>query len=107
MKRFECTVVTTENIIVEFDETVCNEMWLKKFSWDGNKELELNQHAKIIAQSRSTSGVSYIEGYGVPLSNGRKPWFVEQKDINEAINVKCENEDTNIYVYVQEVKETD
>jgi hypothetical protein len=104
MTRYECTVVVTEKCIVEFDETVCNKKWLKGFNHENGEVLTLSQHAKNIAESRAKNGVTFIENYGVPLSNGVKPWFIEQKDLNDAINVTA-CEDNDIVVEVREIHE--
>lgn len=104
MIRFECTVVVTERCIVEFQEEVCDSKWLKDFNGESGKTLSLSEHATIIAEARARNGVTFIEGYGVPLSNGIKPWFVERKDLNEAINVlACE--DNDVRVEVRELKD--
>lgn len=101
MKRYECTVISTDKVIVEFDDDREGMKWLKEFANIKN----LDEHAKVIAEERTRTGISYIEGYGVPLANGIKPWFIEQKDVNESINVKMESEDTDIFVYVKKLSE--
>ena len=106
MIRFECTVIVSEKCIVEFHENVCNEEWLNSFKQKEGNILSLAEHAKIIAESRARNGVTFIENYGVPRSNGMKPWFVEQKDLNDAINVR-DCEESSVVVEVCEVQEED
>jgi hypothetical protein len=104
MKNFKCTVERTEEYIIEFDENVINEEFLKEFSrWFFQCE-DLEELSEHIAQFRARFGERFIEGIGRPLENGRKPSFADERELNKAINVKVVSEDNNCYVDVEEIE---
>jgi hypothetical protein len=103
MKKFECTVTREDKYIIELDENVLNEEWMKDFrkvffDFDG-----LDEHAEQIAQMRARFNRSFIEGYGVPLIDGEKPPFIKDEQVNKAINIVVISEDENCDVEVEEI----
>lgn len=100
MKKFECRVECVDKFTVEFDEEVCNEEWMAAFRESFYDFHTLKEHAAHIAQFRARFGGGFIEGYGIPLENGEAPLWVNEKDVNHAINIKVISEDENILVEV-------
>ncbi|RXZ77975.1 hypothetical protein EBB07_28360 [Paenibacillaceae bacterium] len=104
MKRYLCKVQRTDEYIVELDESVLDEEWMKGYREYFADLHDLEEHAENIAQYRARFGERYIEGYGVPLNDGKKPWFANDKEVNRAINIKIISEDSECEVDVSEMK---
>lgn len=95
MKRFKCVVTQEKEYIVELDENVLNDDYLKEFSdyfYDFN---DLSDHAEYLAKFQAVHGDSFIEGYGDVLRNGKLPLSLSNKDIKAAdgINIVIIDED--------------
>ena len=99
MKAFDLVVERKEHYEVHLDEEVLNEEWMENFRKDFYDFETLQEHAEHIAQFRARFGSRMIEGYGVPLENGEKPWYAEEKQVNRAINIEIISEDEEIDVY--------
>lgn len=104
MKKFKCVVERLDEYIIEFDENEINQEWMddfKKYFYDFDT---LEEHAEYIAQFRARFGNDFIEGYGVPLVNGKNPSYSQDKSsLKKAINIKIISEDQNCIVNVDEV----
>ena len=103
MKKFNTEVTKVDEFRVEFDETVINEEWMahfRKFFYD---YYTLEEHADHIAQFRSRFKGQMIEGYGVPLEDGKVPYWAEENQVNKAINIVFINVDNNIVTDCYEV----
>lgn len=97
MKRFEVEVVKTDKYIIEFDENKFDEEWMKDWRNVFYPYYTLNDHAEHIGQFYALFGEKFIEGYGVPLINGKKPYFADEKEVEKGINIiiKSENIETD------------
>ena len=101
MRKFHCTVSLEYDYIIEIDEEkfanldddaeegIGGKAWRKHFfdfhSWE--------DHAEYIA-IRKALGDEFIEGYGVPLVNGRDPrWCKDNSAPQDAINIEVVLED--------------
>ena len=104
MKRFKCKVERVNEYIIEFDEEVLNEEWMKYFRSVFFNYHELDEHAEHIAQMRARFEQSFIEGYGVPLVDGKIPSFADEKSVNKAINIVIVSEDEDCEVEVEEIE---
>jgi len=104
MKRFKCKVERVNEYIIEFDEEVLDEEWMKYFRSVFFNYHELNEHAEHIAQMRARFKKSFIEGYGVPLIDGEVSYFANEKSVNKAINIIIVSEDEECDVDVEEIK---
>jgi len=104
MKRFKCKVERVDEYIIEFDEEVLNEEWMKYFRSVFFNYHELDEHAEHIAQMRARFEQSFIEGYGVPLVDGKIPSFADEKSVNKAINIVIVSEDEDCEVEVEEIE---
>lgn len=104
MESYQCEVERTEKYVVEFDESICNEQWMKDFRSVFYDFDSLEEHAEHIAQYRARFGRGFIEGYGIPLENGQVPYWAfsdeRKKQVNHAINIKVISEDEEIHVDV-------
>lgn len=108
MKKFKCTVTRTDEYIIEFDEDVINEEWMSDFREYMCDYDTLEEHAENIAQFRARFGGEFIEGYGMPLINGKLPLSAQlseqyMKKVNNAINIKILSEDKDCEVEVEEI----
>jgi len=104
MKRFKCKVERTDEYIIEFDENILNEEWLNEFSEHFYKFKGLEEHAEHIAQHRARFEQNFIEGYGIPLVDGKVPPFADEKSVNKAINIIIVSEDEDCEVDVEEIE---
>lgn len=104
MKSFKCTIERTDEYIIEFDEDICNEEWMADFRDVFFNFHHLDEHAEHVAQMRMRFGRGFIEGYGIPLENGKVPYWAYSEEmksqINHAINIKIISEDDDIYTNV-------
>jgi len=98
VEEIQCLVERKDKYIIEFDESVCNKEWMKKFRRYFYDFYTLEQHAQHIAQFRARFGSRHIEGYGVPLENGEVPYWADKDEVNRAINIRIISEDSDIYV---------
>lgn len=103
MESYECEVQRIDKYVIEFDESICDEKWMEEFREFFYDFYDLSEHAEHIAQFRARFGRGFIEGYGIPLENGKEPyWAYEQqkKQINHAINIRVISEDDDVDVDV-------
>jgi len=104
MKKFKCIVTREDEYIIEFDENEINEEWMTDFKKHFYNFDSLEEHAEHIAQFRSRfPDDSFIEGYGIPTVNGRRPVFADKDSVIKAINIKIISEDQNIDVEVEKI----
>lgn len=87
MRKFKCEVERTDEFTIEFDESVMNDEWLKDFKDTFFDFDTLEEHAEYISEYLSEYRNEFIEGYGIPLENGKEPYWAEKKYINHAINI--------------------
>ncbi len=100
MKSFKCDVERIDKYVIEFNEDVCDEEWMADFRDYFYNFYDLEEHAEHIAQFRARFGSGFIEGYGIPLENGKVPYWADEGKVNEAINIKIISEDSDIHVDV-------
>lgn len=108
MKRFKCTVTRTDEYIIEFDENKFNKKWMDEFAKFFYDFDSLEEHAEHIAQFRARFEKDFIEGYGIPLQNGERPFSVRVNEENEkylerGINIIIKSEDDDCEVEVEEI----
>ncbi|HDX9549366.1 TPA: hypothetical protein ROX86_001859 [Bacillus thuringiensis] len=105
MKKFECTVTRVDSFFIEIDESKMDVTWLENFKNNFYSIEDLKGHADMIAQYRARFGHECIEGYGIPLENGKPPIGVAKDDwrIFDAINIQVISEDDDCEVEVKEI----
>ena len=103
MKKFECTVTKEITMEIEIDETVWTPEMIKEwqhFFYESDDLSEIVEHlAKMKVECEDGS---FIEGFGIPMIDGKKPWNRQDNEINKDINI-C-NQDEYIDVTVLEIK---
>ena len=106
MKKFKATVTRTDEYEIEIDETKLDEQWMEDFRKVFYNFDTYEEHAEQIAQMRARFQESFIEGYGTPLVNHKKPWFADDKtEVEEAININIISEDNDCDVEIDEIIE--
>ena len=118
MKKFRCTVTRTDEYIIELDEKVLDEEWMKNFAEYMYSFNTLEEHAEHIAQYQARLGSDYvfIEGYGYVKRNGELPYGSEDFDSKgnwlpedqrrqpaEGINIVIVNEDSDCEIETEEL----
>lgn len=88
MKKFRCTVIKETTMEIEIDDSVWTDQkilnWQKHF-YSAKNVKEIAEH--IARLKTEYEDGEFIEGFGVPLVNGKKPNYLKPNDINESINI--------------------
>ena len=106
MRKFKCIVERTDEYVIEIDENIINEDWMEEFKKYFYGIDCLEEHAEHLAQMRARFGdISFFEGYGPVLINGYKPFNKKNSEVQKGINIIVVNEDNEISVDVEEIKE--
>lgn len=104
MKRYKCVVTRREEYIIELDDSKLNQEWMQEFKEVFYDFDDLEEHAEHIAKERARFGDSFLEGYGIPMVNGKSTCF-DKTEVNENINIKIISEDDDCDVDVYELGE--
>jgi len=94
MKKFKVEVSLVSEYEIEIDDEDLGEEFLNGFKESFADFDTWREHAEYIAE-RKAKGDIFIEGYGVPIVNGKNPqWRNEESNIEKAVNIKViyENE---------------
>jgi len=99
----------TNEYEIEIDDEICDKKFIKDFKKYFYDFDTLEEHAEHLSQHRARFRQNFIEGYGVPLINGKKPLRYpeyDDKEIAKGININIISEDapSGIEVDVMEVK---
>jgi hypothetical protein len=105
MKKFECMVTRVDKFVIELDENKMDASWLENFKNSFYNIDDLKGHADMIAQYRARFGHECIEGYGIPLEDGKPPIGIAKDDwrIFDAVNIQVISEDDDCEVGVKEI----
>jgi len=104
MKRFKTTVTRIDEYIIEIDENIIDEEWMKDFKRYFYGFDSYEEHAEHLAQYRARFEQSFIEGYGEILINSKKSWNVkDENEVQKGINIIIESEDNDCEVEVEEI----
>lgn len=95
MKKFRVTVTREDEYEIEFDEEVYNKEFIEDFKEYFYDFDSLKEHAEHIAQHRARFQQEFIEGYGIPLINGKEPYVLIQYEnsILHGLNINIISED--------------
>jgi len=104
MKKFNCEVTRVDTYEITLDETVLDKEWMNHFKRYFYNIDDLQGHAENIAQFRARFGDRFIEGYGVPLVDGKVPYYANEKEVNKGISIRVISEDDDADVYSTEVQ---
>ena len=105
MKKFKVRVERIDEYEIEFDENIINQEFMDGYSEFFSEIDSLEEHAENIAVFRARFGERFIEGYGNPMVNGRRPLMVKEEDVQKGININVISEDDfdNMYIEVDEI----
>jgi hypothetical protein len=90
MKKIKCTVTKVYEYEVELDEKVWTEEELKNWSTCFCDVDDLQELAEQLSLRKTDyEDGQFIEGFGVPMINGKKPfvWGDNKDSINESVNI--------------------
>lgn len=103
MRKFKCVVTRVDEYEIEIDDKKFNEEWMRNFKECMYDFDTYENHAEHIAQFRARFGCRFIEGYGTPLENSKKPFFVKDEEVEKGININIISEDNDCEVEVEEI----
>lgn len=100
MKKFKCTVTKTYDYEIEIDEKVWTEENIKGWASVFEDADTLEDIVAILAERKTRYDFGeYIEGFGVPMINGRKPSVsMAGVEVSEDINIILEDEDCEVEI---------
>lgn len=103
MKKFRCTVTKETTMDIEIDDSIWTEQeiaeWQRYFYSVENLKDIVGHIAKMKTEYEDGE---FIEGFGIPLINGCKPYdYLKNDDITTSINI-C-NQNSNFDVEVDEI----
>lgn len=103
MRTFKCTVTREATMDITIDDSVWTddeiEEWSKHFQdADGLEELV----GRLAAMKVNHEDGEFLEGFGIPLIDGKKPYlYLKDDQIEDSINIR--NQEESIYVDVEEI----
>lgn len=102
MKKFKCTVTKETTMEIEIDDSVWTDEqiveWQRYFYESKNIEDVVTHIARM--KSECANG-AFMEGFGIPMINGEKPYLSNDSNITESINI-C-NQESYIDTKVEEI----
>lgn len=94
MKNFKCTVTRETTMNITIDDSVYTDEEIKEWSkhfQDANGLEELVE--RIAAMKVNHEDGEFLEGFGIPLIDGKKPYpYLKDNEIDESINI-CNQEE--------------
>ena len=98
MKTFDCVITKEMTMKISIDESVWTdeeiEEWNKYFQ-DADSLEELV--ARLAVMKTKYEDGEFLEGFGVPLINGKKPYsYINDSDVNESINIYNQTESFDV-----------
>ncbi len=103
MKKFRCTVTKETTMEIEIDDFVWTEQEISEWQRHFYNAKNIKDIAEHIANLKTEyEDGEFIEGFGIPLINGEKPYdYLKDNDITTSINI-C-NQSSVIDVEVDEI----
>lgn len=98
MKKFRCTVTKETTMDIEIDDSVWTDEeikeWQRHFYEADNLKEVVNHIASMKAECKDGD---FIEGFGIPMVNGKKPYeFLNDDDIATSINICNQSVDIDV-----------
>ncbi|MCR1932625.1 hypothetical protein [Enterococcus gallinarum] len=88
MEKFEIELVRRDKVKVELDPEYFTEEWLEEFRQYFYDFFTLKECAEHIVYNVVHNNATEIEGFGIPLRDGKRPyWIKDNQEVNEHINV--------------------
>lgn len=103
MKKITVEMTRIDKVEVELDPEFFNDAWFEDFNKYFYDYEDLSEVAEYITYNIVHNRSSFIEGIGIPLIDGGKPYGVEEDEVNEHVNViynpyatevECDSEDS-------------
>ena len=94
MKRYKVEVSLISEYEIIIDDEDMGEEFLNGYKESFNNIDTWQEHAEYIAERRA-KGDEFIEGYGIPLVNGKNPrWDEDERSLEKSIDIRViyENE---------------
>ncbi|WP_029680764.1 hypothetical protein, partial [Enterococcus faecium] len=99
MKKISLEMVRRDNVKVELDPEFFNEEWFEVFSKYFYDLAGLDELAEHIAYNLIYNKSTFIEGIGIPLIDGKPPYWIKEEDkedVNKYVNVIWNIYDTEV-----------
>lgn len=97
MERFNIELVRCDKVKVELDPNFFNEEWFKEFRQFFYDYETLEEIAEYITFNVVHNNETFIDGIGIPLRNGKRPyWLKKDEEVNGHVNVIYNSYDTEI-----------
>lgn len=98
MKKFKCTVTKETIMEIEIDDSIWTPEEIKEWSKSFYDADGLSDVVKHLARMKSEhEDGELIEGFGIPMVNGQKPYsYLSDDDINKSTNVCIEEAYTDV-----------
>lgn len=97
MKKFDIEMVRRDEVKVELDPEYFNEEWFEEFRQYFYDYFTLKDLAEHIVYNVVHNKETFIEGFGIPLRDGKRPyWIKDDEEVNEHINVIYNAYDTAV-----------
>ncbi|MGX2947004.1 hypothetical protein [Enterococcus alishanensis] len=96
MKSLKVNMVRRDEVEVELDPNYFNEEWFKQFRKYMYDYHTLQGIAEYIAFNVVNNNATEIDGIGVPLRDGERPyWINDDVEVNEHVNVNYNSYNTD------------
>lgn len=93
MRKFKCEVTKTYTYEIEIDETIWTDEEINNWSKSFYDADDLSDIASIIAKMKTSyEDGEFIEGFGIPMINGKEPFTFGKQEINTDININIISE---------------
>ena len=97
MKKFKCEVTQNYDYEIEIDETIWTEEAIKEWSKSFYDAYDLRDIVEIIAKMKTGhEDGEFIEGFGIPMINGKEPFTFGIPDISHDININIIRSDIDV-----------
>lgn len=98
MKKFKCTVTKETIVEIEIDDSIWTPEAIKEWSksfYDADGLSDVVEHLARMKSEHEDGEL--IEGFGIPVVNGQKPYsYLSDDDINKSTNVCREEAYTDV-----------
>ena len=99
MKKFRCTVTKETTMEIEIDESVWTEEEIAEWQKHFYEAEDLKAVVEHVATMKSEyEDGDFIEGFGIPMINGKKPYDFLNDDITTSINICDQSVDIDVNV---------
>lgn len=100
MKKYKCTVTKETTMEIEIDESVWTDQEIEEWQKSFYEAINLDDIVKYIAKIKTEyEDGDFIEGFGIPLINGKKPYnYLKDTDITTSINICNQSSYTDVEV---------